>query len=378
MGFQSPDWYDRVDIVAVNGDCSLVCGTYYNFDTPEQWQPFVWSLYGGLMTARNFLISRGYDPGSSPFEIRGLSRDGRTALLQQGSVTRLLQNLGRSACGSTGSCFASKTTPGCADATCCERVCGLDPYCCDGMWDTQCVTEAESLCRTGATCADPVRVTSYVAWSYDYNTGLDRTSTDESSCGVSDLKAVWRVYRAPCGGAVTIDTCTEFATGPITLSVFSSCGTEIACSAGAFVSCGATRAAVGFDSVANTDYLIRIASAGGDAAGSISISCESSCGAPTSGACNVVHVTGGCSDAACCAIVCANDAYCCDFYWDAQCVGEADAWCTAPGDLDRDGDIDAGDLSELLAGWGLGGVTDIDGDGLTGASDLSILLANWG
>ncbi|MDI9402485.1 MAG: hypothetical protein QM516_01310 [Limnohabitans sp.] len=364
-----------IEIHGANGDCSLVCGTY---SSPGVWQPFVWSLYGGLTTARDFAISRGYDPGPFAFEIFGFSSNARTALAQRAPVTKLLQNLGKPACGSAGSCFAAKTSPGCADTTCCERVCGADPYCCDGMWDAQCVVEAEALCRTGATCADPVRITSYVASSYDYNTGYDATASDESSCGVSDLKAVWRVYRAPCGGAVTIDTCTEFAEGPIVLSVYSSCGTEIACSAGAYLPCGSTRAAVGFDSVANTDYLIRIASSGGSAAGSIAIACETSCGAPTSGACNIVHAGVGCNDASCCATVCANDPYCCDSTWDAQCVGEAQNWCFTPGDFDFDGDIDAADLAELLAGWGLGGATDIDGDGLTGASDLSMLLGSWG
>jgi len=48
------------------------------------------------------------------------------------------------------------------------------------------------------------------------------------------------------------------------------------------------------------------------------------------------------------------------------------------GDFDGNGQVDAGDLSVLLAQWGeVGGVADFDGGGV-GASDLSILLANWG
>jgi len=36
------------------------------------------------------------------------------------------------------------------------------------------------------------------------------------------------------------------------------------------------------------------------------------------------------------------------------------------------------DLGALLAGWGLGGVTDLNGDGTTGAADLAMLLSSWG
>ncbi len=49
------------------------------------------------------------------------------------------------------------------------------------------------------------------------------------------------------------------------------------------------------------------------------------------------------------------------------------------GDLDGDGDVDAADLAELLAGWGCTDCpADIDGDGTAGPADLAILLANWG
>jgi len=43
-----------------------------------------------------------------------------------------------------------------------------------------------------------------------------------------------------------------------------------------------------------------------------------------------------------------------------------------------DGVVNGGDLGALLAGWGLGGVTDLNGDGTTGAADLAILLSSWG
>ena len=50
----------------------------------------------------------------------------------------------------------------------------------------------------------------------------------------------------------------------------------------------------------------------------------------------------------------------------------------APGDLDKDGDVDAADLAALLAAWGTSGpVGDVDFDGDVDAADLALLLAEW-
>ena len=50
----------------------------------------------------------------------------------------------------------------------------------------------------------------------------------------------------------------------------------------------------------------------------------------------------------------------------------------APGDFNRDGTVDGGDLGVLLNGWGTAGATDLDGNGTTDGGDLGALLANWG
>jgi hypothetical protein len=50
-----------------------------------------------------------------------------------------------------------------------------------------------------------------------------------------------------------------------------------------------------------------------------------------------------------------------------------------PGDLDRSGDVGAGDLASLLGAWGTSAsAADLDGDGIVGAGDVSILLGSWG
>lgn len=38
-----------------------------------------------------------------------------------------------------GSCYQANGTPGCDCSDCCEQVCLVDPYCCEGSWDTSCI-----------------------------------------------------------------------------------------------------------------------------------------------------------------------------------------------------------------------------------------------
>jgi hypothetical protein len=50
------------------------------------------------------------------------------------------------ACNTTG-------TPGCANETCCNAVCAIDPFCCDVQWDGICVDEAIDLgCASPKSC----------------------------------------------------------------------------------------------------------------------------------------------------------------------------------------------------------------------------------
>ncbi|MCE2885670.1 MAG: M12 family metallo-peptidase [Planctomycetaceae bacterium] len=282
-------------------------------------------------------------------------------------------------CGTpgAGSPYIAHENPGCNDLTCCAKVCSEDPYCCNTTWDGYCVSEAESLCRSGMSCADARLI--FTASSLQFNTGEAAPAADISSCGTGDTRAVWRKIIPVCGGVTRIRVCTDFAEAQIVLTVFSSCGgEEIACSTTNFSGCGSGN--VHLDVLLGTGqyYYLRIATVGGaTAAGSLEISCNAVCG--TGGSCTSAQPFGskGCAVAECCATVCNIDPYCCDTSWDIVCAGEAVDLCFRPGDLDRDGDVDAADLSMLLASWG-GAAGDVNGDGTTDAADLSALLANWG
>ena len=57
-------------------------------------------------------------------------------------------------CGdpTTGSCFEPHTRPFCNDATCCDLVCDMMPYCCEVEWSDNCAGLAEANCEPRAAC----------------------------------------------------------------------------------------------------------------------------------------------------------------------------------------------------------------------------------
>jgi hypothetical protein len=57
-------------------------------------------------------------------------------------------------------------------------------------------------------------------------------------------------------------------------------------------------------------------------------------------------------------------------------AGSAAAGGNCPADITGDGQVDGADLSVVLGGWGLGGVSDITGDGITNGTDLGVLLGS--
>lgn len=65
-------------------------------------------------------------------------------------------------------------------------------------------------------------------------------------------------------------------------------------------------------------------------------------------------------------------------WWVADFDGDGSAeLCLDAADLDGNGSVDAGDLAQLLGGWGSSGASDLDGNGTTDAADLAVVLANW-
>lgn len=84
----------------------------------------------------------------------GLDEDG-TAILPNGQwgdvslslLARGFAEVVQPACGIGGACDQVHG-PGCSDESCCNAVCTIDPYCCEGNWDASCVNVANERCGT--------------------------------------------------------------------------------------------------------------------------------------------------------------------------------------------------------------------------------------
>jgi hypothetical protein len=69
-----------------------------------------------------------------------------------GTLTIALGGGGGGSCGKPNGndCCAANTTPGCSDATCCEAICAVDPFCCESQWDQICADAAIAGCDPSA------------------------------------------------------------------------------------------------------------------------------------------------------------------------------------------------------------------------------------
>lgn len=260
-------------------------------------------------------------------------------------------------CPSFGSCFTAHGTPGCNDITCCEVICGMDPFCCDISWDGICAGEAIDACGCGAPETGSCFSAHDTPWCNN-SVCCDAVCAEDGFCCNVQWDEICsgeaNLICAGCGGVLTgncfeegIAGCSDVACCEAVCAIDSVCCDAIwdgLCVIEAFENC-------------------------------------TLCGEPTAGSCTEVHATPSCNEASCCATVCVKDLFCCDVVWDFICVSEAIELCIplfCTSDLDFSGTVDAADLAVVLSNWGLGGSTDLDGDGTTGSADLSILLGAWG
>jgi hypothetical protein len=270
-------------------------------------------------------------------------------------------------------CF-TEGGPGCTDPKCCELVCKLDPFCCTSGWDALCVTLAIELCDG---CGDP--------FSGDCCTEHDTPFCDDRDCCericMDDAFCCEIAWDALCVEAALANPlcnciCPEsnhncFTTGD------PGCTSKECCAAVCVIDPFCCE--VAWDPLC-VEEAIEL--------------CDG-CGDPVSGDCCIEHDAPFCDDRDCCERVCATDAFCCKVAWDALCASaaltNALCDCACPADLSPpgggDGMVNAGDLGELLANWGLCSdpancPADIfppgSGDDEVDAGDLAELLANWG
>ncbi len=227
--------------------------------------------------------------------------------------------------------------PCCDDPECCELICGIDPFCCDIVWDKICANEALTLCRsitcpagcgplpccgnpeTGSCCFD------------DGTPCCDDIRCCVTVCGVDpfccDIHWDQVCIDESCNLCQFVDCCST------------ACGIGVppACGPGAG-DCFIANGTPGCDDceccalVCSTDPFCRDAAWDSGCASLARLICGSvkCCGLPGTGNCCVADGTPCCEGAACCEIVCRHDPFCCDTAWDEICVDEAHRFCGEP------------------------------------------------
>ena len=220
---------------------------------------------------------------------------------------------GCNACGdlAAGDCCAAHDAPYCNNAACCSVVCAMDAFCCDTLWDGLCVDAAEKdpLCGcAGVGCGAPDAGNCCLPHGSPY-------CDDNFCCGAVCFADPF------CCDAQWDGVCVDLAQQ---LCGCNACGDPAAgdcCSAHASPYCDdatCCAAVCAVDPVCCKDQW------DGICAGEADDLCGcASCGSPDAGDCCSVHAGPYCSDLACCDIVCTWVPSCCEVSWDAGCVDTA-------------------------------------------------------
>lgn len=219
-------------------------------------------------------------------------------------------------CGSllSGSCCLKHGSPFCNDETCCETVCEYDPFCCTGVWDEVCVTLASLVCPSLACPCGTNPASCFTAHSLP---GCSNALCCQGVCEVDSFCCL-----------VTWDVlCANLAV--------SQCGTDGACVPGTG-SCTVPHFTPGCDSPASCcsivcAFLPECCTVAWDfiCVDAAFNSCQN-CGSPSAGSCYASGGSPGCADSACCEAVCAVDSFCCSISWDGSCADSAFSICGDP------------------------------------------------
>jgi hypothetical protein len=236
-------------------------------------------------------------------------------------------------CGepATGSCLAEHENPNCNDTTCCERVCSIDPNCCETAWDSTCVDWANRFCFS---CGNPRAGNCCHQNETPYCN--DRVCC-ESVCAIDQFCCEVR-WDSVCGQAATevcgpcervcgyTDPANPAARSCRTAHVQPGCSDAICCDSVCYID--------NFCCSVSWDFTC-VEAARATCALNPNPAINDVCNA-ANGSCFVPHKDPGCSDAACCANVCASDPLCCDAtagQWDETCASRAAILCNGCGEV---------------------------------------------
>ncbi len=242
-------------------------------------------------------------------------------------------------CGNpaSGDCFTVHGNPACEDPCCCTLVCSIFPFCCDAQWDSSCVDAAEAVCpeapNNNDECSEPTAIEDGATpfSTFSATTGPPSLPPEcERGFGLSFVQDIWFLWVPSQSGNVSIGTCGEadfdtrlaVYTGPCADLLLEACNDDApGCALTSEIILGVN---------AGTPYRIRVGGFAGSGSGILTIKyLERGLCPPSNHDCFTAGGP-GCTDVACCELVCALDAFCCDTAWDVLCVNTAIANCGAP------------------------------------------------
>ncbi|MHC4991659.1 MAG: hypothetical protein ACYTGC_11835, partial [Planctomycetota bacterium] len=246
-------------------------------------------------------------------------------------------------CGSPGAgdCFADNGSPGCNDESCCLEICSFDPFCCETTWDGICAGEALAACGQpplNDDCLDRQEVFNGLTSFNNLGATTDGPLLPDDCPSLGS--DVWFNYTADFSGFLRITV------GDLTFNagfaVYDGCecppdaATLIACAPEFLPPAGggplpiSVTIPVAFEGC----YKIQIGGTFVDqGVGSLLLTKEPGCGNQAAGDCLTPNPTPFCNDANCCEVVCSFDPFCCDVEWDDLCVSDALIVCAScPGE----------------------------------------------
>lgn len=217
-------------------------------------------------------------------------------------------------CGdiNTGSCFSPHSSPACANATCCSEVCVIDDFCCDQQWDDLCVIYALKSCGDPTiNCGSPFTRSCYIR---SFLPGCDDTQCCEEICEGIDpycCEVCWDAICAQAAGRL----CGHVVGCPkrgycLAEHGNPGCNEQVCCSA-----------------VCELDPACCINTWDGHCVYFAKAVCFGQGVCPGTEDCSLTHGSPGCTDAACCNVVCNIDPVCCTEAWDSHCVTAAQQSC---------------------------------------------------
>ena len=209
--------------------------------------------------------------------------------------------------GGVGDCCAANGTPGCEDASCQATVCGQDAFCCDNQWDGICAGIANdecAVCGGGGGAGD--------CCAANGTPGCEDASCQATVCG-QDAFCCNNQWDGICAGIANDECAVCGGGGPLT-----DC-----CAANGTPGCNDANCQA---TVCAQDAFCCNNSWDGICANIANNSCAVCGGGPSSDCCNA-NGTPGCDDAACQALICGQDAFCCTNSWDGICASAAQSQC---------------------------------------------------